>query len=274
MTQDQPAVALLKQDVAATLGPEQVRRVDARAQLLLPFADWPRDSFAAKLVDEVQQEFHDTFVDTTWPHCPAHPNHPLWLEEGAWRCSTTGEPVAALGDLDTVWFNDAIQGLRRGDFSRLAPLFDDRDGGDSLIVRWHRAGRFDGNAAELAEALTCACFLGRDRTAGALLAGGVDLTAGSATGLDALHWAANRGQLQTVLLLIAAGAPLESVNSHGQTVLGTAVWSAINEPWWGDAQLEIIRVLLEAGASVEGAGYPTGRLEIDRLLEKYGGVER
>jgi hypothetical protein len=56
---------------------------------------------------------------------------------------------------------------------------------------------------------------------------------------------------------------------HGGTVLGTAVWSAINEPWWPD-QLQIIEDLLDAGAHLEGAGYPTGHTDIDALLRRHG----
>ena len=270
--QEQPAIRLVKQDVAATLGPAHAERVDARARLLLPFGEWPGDTFAAKLADEVQQEIHDTFVDTSWPHCPAHPKHPLWYDNGAWRCNQTGDAVAALGDLDTVLFNDAIVGLRRGDFDRLAPLFTGPEGELPLILRWHREGRFAGHAAELAEAVTCACFLGKETIAGTLIAQGVDFTAGSATGMDALHWAINRGKVAAVKMLMALGAPLETENMHGTTALGTAVWSAINEPWWGAAQIEIIRLLLDAGANVHGAGYPTGNGEIDQLLEKHGAV--
>lgn len=265
---DHPAVALLKQDVAATLGGSHADRVEARARLLLPFSDWPQDSFAAKLIQDVQQEIHDTFVDTAWPHCPAHPNHPLWFESGAWRCSTSGDAVAALGDLDTVLFNDAIVGLRRGDFDRLAPLFDAPEGERCLIMRWQAEGRFAGHPAELAEALSNACFLGREQVASALMAIGVDVASGTGTGLDGVHWAANRGQLETLRMLIALGAPLETINMHGTTVLGTAVWSAMNEP--RPAHVEIVRALLEAGANVEGAGYPTGAPEIDALLEKHG----
>lgn len=266
---DQPAIAPLKQDVAATLGATHAARVDARARMLLPFgADWPQDAFAAKLIGDVQQELHDTFVDTTWPHCPAHPNHPLWFEDGAWRCNTSGAAVAALGDLDMVYFNDAIEGLRRGDFDRLAPLFTGPEGDPPLIMRWHRDGRFSDHSAELDEAVTNACFLGRDDVAGALIASGADATAGTATGMDALHWAANRGQLDTVRLLIERGAPLETINMHGTTALGTAVWSALNEP--RPAHLAIIELLLDAGASVHAAGYPTARADIDSLLEARG----
>lgn len=263
-----PAIALLREDVASTLGSRYAARVDAHAQRLLPFQDWPQDSFAAKLIEDVQQEMHELFIDTAWPHCPQHPNHPLWFDAGAWRCSAAGAAVAALGDLGPVLFNDMIEGLRRGDFDRLAPLFTGPDGDPPLILRWHRDGRFSEHAAELAEAVTNACFLGRDDVAGALIASGVDVTAGTATGLDALHWAANRGQLQTVRMLIALGAPLETINMHGTTVLGTAVWSAVNEPRPGHR--EIIEALLDAGANVDGAAYPSGIPEIDRLLEKHG----
>lgn len=70
-------------------------------------------------------------------------------------------------------------------------------------------------------------------------------------------------------MLLAAGAPLETINRHGTTALGTAVWSAIHEPWWGDAHIAIIETLLDAGANIDGAGYPTGTVGIDRLLERY-----
>ena len=263
------AVEKLKRDVAATLGDRHVAIVEANASRLLPFVD-PADWFAVKLAGDVQQEIHDTFVDTAWPHCLEHPNHPLWFEDGAWRCSTTGAAVARLGDLDTVMFNDAIAGLRRGDFDRLAPLFADRAGEPPLILHWFGEGRFTPYPSELAEALSNACFLGRETVVTALIGHGVEVTAGTATGLDGVHWAVNRGKLDTVRTLIALGAPLETVNMHGTTALGTAVWSAINEPWWGSAQVEIIKVLLEAGANRDGAGYPTGNAEIDLLLEKYG----
>lgn len=263
------AADALKRDVAATLGAARAAVVDRHAARLLPF-DWSQDVLAAKLIDDVQQELHENFADTTWPHCPAHPNHPLWFEDGAWRCSELGRPVAALGDLETVYFNDAIVGLRRGDFDRLAPLFQDRGDGPCLMMTWHGEGRFANHPEELAEALSNACFLGRTEVVKALMAAGVDVTSGTGCGLDGVHWAVNRGQIETVRLLIALGAPLETINMHGQTALGTAVWSAINEP--KPDHLEIIHALLDAGANVDAAGYPTGAPEIDALLEKYGAV--
>jgi hypothetical protein len=52
-----------------------------------------------KLVNDVQQYFHDTFVDTTWPACPRHPRHPLWYRAGSWWCVEDGVAIAPLGDL-------------------------------------------------------------------------------------------------------------------------------------------------------------------------------
>src|SRR5688500_7530168 len=243
----------LKADVAATLGARHVEAVERNAATFLEFVG--SDATAVILVEDVQQEFHDTFVDTTWPHCPVHPNHPLWFDAGAWRCSENGAAIAALGELEAVYFNDAIEGLRRGDFDRLAPLFRKRGDEPCLILKWHQEGRFANHPSELAEALSNACFLGRDEVVRALIDAGVDVTAGTGCGLDGFHWAANRGKLETVRLLISAGAPLETINMHGSTVLGTAVWSAMNEPWWGNAQLEIIKELVDAGADVGAAGY-------------------
>ncbi len=262
---DLRAATLLKRDIAGTAGPSYQSLVDRHIERLLPFAEWSEDVLAARIIDDVQQEIHDTFVDTSWPHCPMHPHHPLWFEDGAWRCSERGAAVAALGDLDVVLFNDAVEGWRRGDFDRLAPLFADRADG-AVVVRWHGAGRFASHPAELAEALSNAAFLGRTGVVTHLLDAGVDATAGTACGMDALHWAVNRGKLETVRLLIERGAPLETISMHGATALGTAVWSAINEPWWGSAQVDIVKLLLDSGADVSGGGYPTGHPEIDRIL--------
>lgn len=55
--------------------------------------------FEDRLVADVQQYLHDTFVDTTWPRCPEHPHHPLWYEAGWWSCTQSGTKVARLGAL-------------------------------------------------------------------------------------------------------------------------------------------------------------------------------
>jgi hypothetical protein len=170
---------------------------------------------------------------------------------------------------DDAMFSDALQGLHRGDFSRLEQLFDERSGrsGRPRIVEWHDEDRFRDEPKALAEALTCACFLGRTSVADYLLKQGVDSSGGSGTGLDALHWAANRGQLEAVRLLIRAKASLETRSMHGGTALGTAIWSAINEPRRDHPQ--IIEELVKAGARVDDVEYPTGHERIDAILKRY-----
>jgi hypothetical protein len=161
-------------------------------------------------------------------------------------------------DNEDPMFGDALEGLHRGDFSRLAPLFDEQAGrsGEPRILEWHRQGRFRDQPKALAEALTCASFLGRTKVAEYLLTHGVDPSGGAATGLDALHWAANRGQLEAVRLLIRANAPLETRSVYGSTTVGKAIWSAMNEPRGN--QLQVIEELLSAGACLQHADYPTG----------------
>jgi hypothetical protein len=148
---------------------------------------------------------------------------------------------------DDSAFAAALEGLRRGDFSRLAPLFDAGSGGSgrSRIVEWHDEGRFRDQTKALAEALTCASFLGCTTVVEYLLKQGVNPSGGASTGLDALHWAANRGQLEAVRLLVSAKAPLETRSMYGGTALGTAIWSAVNEP--RRDHLQIIEELLERG---------------------------
>lgn len=165
---------------------------------------------------------------------------------------------------DDLAFRDAVQGLEAGDFSRLEPLFTGDRARRPRILEWLEAGRFAAEPRALAEALTCACFLGADDVARTLLSGGVDPTAGNATGLDAIHWAVNRGQWKTTALLLQRGVPLEGLNRFGSTVLGIAVWSAVHEP--RPDHRRIIEALLAAGAQPETVATPTGLPEVDALL--------
>jgi hypothetical protein len=47
----------------------------------------------------VQQYFHDLFIHTTWPSCPRHRRHPLWLHCEFWTCELDDVPIARLGEL-------------------------------------------------------------------------------------------------------------------------------------------------------------------------------
>jgi hypothetical protein len=69
-------------------------------------------------------------------------------------------------------------------------------------------------------------------------------------------------------LLIQHQAPLETRSMYGGTVLGTAVWSAINEP--KADHIRIIESLIDAGAQVGEADYPTGDKRVDELLKSHG----
>jgi hypothetical protein len=179
-------------------------------------------------------------------------------------------------------FREALQRLRGGSFSQLEPLFDAAPGSPGTtprIVEWCEQGRFRDEPEALAEALTCACFLGKVSVVEHLLAQGVNPSGGASTGLDAFHWAANRGQLDTVRVLIRVKAPLETRNMHGDTVLGTAIWSALNEA--RPDHLTIIEELVKAGAHVEDVEQPAAylkgrlrRLRFKRRLQRIDAILR
>jgi ankyrin repeat protein len=159
-------------------------------------------------------------------------------------------------------FDATLAALLHGDFSRLEPQFD-----DGSIAAWIDEGRFDAHPDALAEALSCASFLGKLDVVRKLLARGVDPAAGNRTGVDALHWAADRGQLEAVRLLLRSGANTETRNMYGSTVLGMTIWSAFHEP--RRDHLAVIDELLNAGASADAVEYPTGDARIDALLERH-----
>jgi hypothetical protein len=91
-------IQLLRQDVAATLGAGYEKIIRDTAVRVRAFRNEPND-YVEKVVEDVQQEFHDLFIDTTWPRCPLHSHHPLWLHDGYWLCEQAHTRVARLGEL-------------------------------------------------------------------------------------------------------------------------------------------------------------------------------
>ena len=90
-------VRLLLQDLASTVGPGHDSVVEEAAARIRLFTGAAAD-FEQRVVDDVQQYLHDNFIDTSWPRCPDHPNHPLWYSQGSWYCSRQGV-IAPLGEL-------------------------------------------------------------------------------------------------------------------------------------------------------------------------------
>jgi hypothetical protein len=117
--------------------------------------------------------------------------------------------------------------------------------------------------------LRWACEYGWRDVVDFLIDRGINLRAGENSGQTALHLAALHGEVAIVKLLIARGAPLEAKNAYGGTVLGQATWSCRNGGVAEDYAV-IIETLLEAGADVHQADYPTGNARVDKLLQRYG----
>ncbi|MCU1284666.1 MAG: Ankyrin [Acidobacteriales bacterium] len=113
-----------------------------------------------------------------------------------------------------------------------------------------------------------ACQFGHINTVELLLDKGVDISADGDTGQTGLHMGVIGTHLDIINLLLKRGASLETKNSYGGTALGQATWSAIHDPTIDYAP--VIQRLLEAGADITQADYPTGKKEIDDLLRKHG----
>ena len=157
-------------------------------------------------------------------------------------------------------FSEAVAALTRGDFSRLESVLHDH------LVAWVEMGRFEDEPRAFAEALSAASFNGQTLLVGYLLDRGADPREGAGTGMTPLHWAANRGNVRTVRLLLERGAPLEAKNAFGGTVLSGTVWSALHE--MRDDHLATIEALVDAGADVSTVALPTGDSQIDALLSR------
>jgi ankyrin repeat protein len=179
--------------------------------------------------------------------------------------------MVALKENNDPIFRNAVRDLEEGNFSRLEPLFRNLASSSHAscqIIEWYDLGYFKNEPKALNEALTCACFNGQAKVAKFLLDRGVDPLGGFGTGMNGFHWAANRGHLETVKLLIERKFPMEIENMYGGTVLGCTVWSAVHEPRAN--QIEVIEALLSAGAKIEAAEYPTGNARVDGVLRRHG----
>jgi hypothetical protein len=89
---------LLEHDLVETIGRGHEPAVAEAVARIRLFSEDPAD-FEQRVVEEVQQLLHDCFVDTSWPACSEHPNHPLWYSDGWWGCERSGRRVAPLGGL-------------------------------------------------------------------------------------------------------------------------------------------------------------------------------
>ena len=87
-------LARLERDVATVLGDRAGARM---AHHRAVFEELERDDFERYIAEKLQQEILDTHARSTWPVCPAHPQHPLWYADGAWRCRVDPAVTVALG---------------------------------------------------------------------------------------------------------------------------------------------------------------------------------
>lgn len=139
--------------------------------------------------------------------------------------------------------------LSQGNFTALEQMLGGPEGFDREIVDCYQIGEFDAEPELLAEALSCACMLGRTETARFLIDAGVDPYAGMKTWLAGPHYAVSGGHLDTVKMLIEKKISLEVENLYGGTLLQQGFCSAINEP--KESHADVIQALLDAGAVIE-----------------------
>jgi Ankyrin repeats (3 copies) len=127
--------------------------------------------------------------------------------------------------------------------------------------------------AQMEAGFMWACEFGQTRVVEFLLDRGLD-PGTQVHGMGGLHWAMVGGHLDTIKLLLARGVPLEAKNVYGGTALGAATWAVIHSDpvyRWPKVDTDwtaIIRTLLESGANVYEADYPTGNEGVDEVLRR------
>lgn len=103
--------------------------------------------------------------------------------------------------------------------------------------------------SQLERGFLWACEYGHSQVAEFLLDRGVNIQADASTGQTALHFAVLGAHPETICLLLAHGANLETKNSYGGTALGQALWCAANIK--DIDYLPVIEVLINAGSKIE-----------------------
>jgi ankyrin repeat protein len=86
----------------------------------------------------------------------------------------------------------------------------------------------------------------------------------------AIHVAAWRGRSAVVRLLISRGSPVDRPDLKGRTPLALAIKACVDSYWTARRTPESVEALLDAGADVTGAPYPTGYAAVDELLKARG----
>ena len=104
--------------------------------------------------------------------------------------------------------------------------------------------------AQVQSAFLWACEFGRTNVVELLLDKGADVAAQNGNGLTGLHLAAIGGHLDTVKLLLKRHAPLEIENVWGGTVLGNALWAAVNHDPNAD-YVPVVESIINAGAKIQ-----------------------
>lgn len=150
--------------------------------------------------------------------------------------------------MSNTW-TETLRHLDEGNFTALQEHLGGPEGFDRQIVEWFDRGLFEDQPEALAEVLSCSMMLGRTATARYLIDKGVDPYAGMKTGLAGPHWAASGARRDTVKMMIAKNVGLEVENAYGGTVLGQALWSAVNEH--KPEHADVVETLIEAGAVVQ-----------------------
>jgi len=92
---------LLVADALATTGAPHEHTIRRYANMAQSYVETD-DVYFAKVAEDVQQCFHDEFVDTAWPECPKHRGRPMWVSDGWWVCDEDRVRIARIGELGSL----------------------------------------------------------------------------------------------------------------------------------------------------------------------------